>query len=401
MFSLGNKSVFYKLKKDLDNRYFIPTLYKIDNIINIKELGSVNIHMSYYNIISFLKKDKSNIIEKDKKEMQSNSIVRDLMSYIHTNDHEIKYDFELISKDIRFYFDYETKYKYGFPLFKGKNVDKSFLYNHLNHTLSFGEYIYSIDYDKGYHYTYSINSFLSDLNYFLNNYVSEFLSLSKNNNKADILGNILFDIIEIISYYVNDVIKDDLIFNYNIDTDSIKSEYGEYEDEYDDDYDDDDYDDDDDMFSFDTNLIGNLDFALDEHTKDFIFVYESSINVITYYRDADVHDGHPIGFSINVAKHNKRIKIRFQIILYIDSNYYNEFVILLNDKKSNKKKRKKVRKSDDDKSIEHYNIVYYKEIDCDQKCEENYIKKIKEIDEHIKSMLNEKTLISYINNTVS
>lgn len=393
MFSLENKSAFYKIKKDLDVRYIIPTLYKIENIIKIREPESINIHMSYYNIISFLNQNRFNIIEENKKEMNNKKIVRDFMTYIYKKDYKIKDDFELISKDTRYVFEYESKYKYGFSLFTGSQIGKAFLYSHAMHIFFSGENNSYIDDYKGYHYEYSTNTFLSDLYNFLNMYTDEFLSKFKDKIRTDILSNISFSIYQVVSTYLEDNIKDNLTFTYHMDTESIISEYSEYEE-------DEEYEEDDSSTYSDCNMIRNLNFLLDVNTKDFVFDYESDIHVTLYYNDADVYDGAPIGFSLNVAKNKDKIKIRFETTFYID-NAYNNFVISLKDKDNKTKKRKRVKKENTDTNIEHHNIIYYKEIDCSKKSNEKYKSILKEIDDYIENILNDKILISFNDNVVS
>ncbi|MEM4483899.1 MAG: hypothetical protein QXS19_08275 [Candidatus Methanomethylicia archaeon] len=420
MFSLTNAPKYlinlYKSNDYTNKRGYMNIImdsllfYAFDNVekksLNLKDLRTINMLMNIYNMLSFLNDDTyKDILLKTNNDINSKGVVyRDFMSYIQLKKWRVKNDFELISDKVNYKFDLEAKYRYKFNFFSKNTIYKSILYGYLNYIFLIGEESYGIDQDSGYYSNYSMSDFMSNFHDFLVRYIDNVILRSKYASKLDSLGDVLFSIYELISLYLEDTDNIKLAFYYPINMDSIDSyseEYydEDYDEEYDEEYDEDSYEDEE-YTSIDVNVNSSLNFVLERDTRDFIVNYDSDIYVTVYKNDTDAYDGVPIGFSINVAKHKRLLKIRFVVNFYLDTTY-DEFEVKKMTKKYDRKLIKKIKLEDSSKRINKYDITFYKEVDLNDISNKKYIKVVKEIDSHIDKILDGKMLIGDNNNIVS
>lgn len=413
MFSLTNNFVnWIDLNKDsirrdeYENKNFNKdkvVFFAFNNIsrnsVKVKDINTINVLMTTYNILSFLKMNSYDdiILKANDSIKKKNTVYRDFISYIQVNNWSLKNDFELINDKVEYSFDLDMKYKYKFTLYSKNTIGKSLLYGYLNYIFIICEENYGFDQDAGYHYNYSISDFMGNLYDFIIRYIDNVISKSIYILKSDSLGDILLSIHELVYSYLEDTNKIGLSFYYPIDIDSITSGS---EENYDEDYDnDDDYYEDEEYTSIDSYVNSNLNFVLERDTKDFIFYYDSDVYVTVYKDDIDSYDGSPIAFFLNVAKHKQILKIKLVISLYLDSTY-NEFYIKESSEKSDKRRTKKITAKDSNKKINKHNISYYKEIDLSNKSNKKYANIISEINKHIDNILDGKILIGINDNIV-
>lgn len=367
------------------------------NSFKVMDLRTVNALMATYNLLSFLKTYSYNdvLMKTNKVIIKKNLIYGDFIYYIQAKNWNLKNDFELINDRVGYKFSLDMKYKYGFTLYSKHTIIKSLFYGYLNYIFIIGEESYNFDQDSGYHQNYSISDFLGNLYDFLMRYIDNVISKSKNLLKSDSLGDILLSIHELVYTYLEEKNKIGLSFFYPINLDSIAS-YDE--EDYNEDYDEDDYGEDE-YTSIDCYVNSDLNFVLERGVNDFIFYYGSDVYVTVYKDDIDSYDGSPIGFSLNVAKHQHILKIRLVISLYLDLTY-NEFYIEEPSKKSNKKKTKKITAKSREERINKHDILYYEEIDLSNISNKKYINIINEINNHIDNILDGKILIGVNDNIV-